>query len=313
MSEILDSGERREFESGAVRDISDGKGRMDLLPLDVVADFFDWASKTKDDTFCNVMNVTRFISEFMNSGDPEYIYKLINSFMIHEFLNKPRALIELSIHYEQGAKKYAERNWEKGINCHCYIDSALRHYFKYWRGDEDEPHNRAFLWNLFCLLWTVKHRPKCNDLPYNEVKLTEEVAVTKNDVISSDESTVITGLRSLCKPVHRRTIGLFEVDEDNQLTFGIIDDDFDFNFSKELERSNKRDIISIVTKVRFGLSDYTELIMVLGFKGVESFERFIAATKVNYPSVCHEAMCNVIDPTKFTITWADISPEDWFK
>lgn len=29
---ILDSGERREFSSGAVRDMSAGKGRMDLLP-----------------------------------------------------------------------------------------------------------------------------------------------------------------------------------------------------------------------------------------------------------------------------------------
>ena len=30
--EILDSGNRREFETGAVRDMSEGKGRMDLLP-----------------------------------------------------------------------------------------------------------------------------------------------------------------------------------------------------------------------------------------------------------------------------------------
>ncbi len=30
--EIKDSGRRREFESGAVRDIQEGKGRMDLLP-----------------------------------------------------------------------------------------------------------------------------------------------------------------------------------------------------------------------------------------------------------------------------------------
>ena len=29
---ILDSGNRREFETGAVRDMSEGKGRMDLLP-----------------------------------------------------------------------------------------------------------------------------------------------------------------------------------------------------------------------------------------------------------------------------------------
>lgn len=30
--EIKDSGTRREFETGAVRDMSEGKGRMDLLP-----------------------------------------------------------------------------------------------------------------------------------------------------------------------------------------------------------------------------------------------------------------------------------------
>lgn len=32
MKKILDSGNRREFNTGAVRDMSEGKGRMDLLP-----------------------------------------------------------------------------------------------------------------------------------------------------------------------------------------------------------------------------------------------------------------------------------------
>lgn len=36
---IKDSGERREFETGAVRDIAEGKGRCDLMPLDIVAEF----------------------------------------------------------------------------------------------------------------------------------------------------------------------------------------------------------------------------------------------------------------------------------
>lgn len=35
---IKDSGERREFDTGAVRDIQKGKGRCDLMPLDVAAD-----------------------------------------------------------------------------------------------------------------------------------------------------------------------------------------------------------------------------------------------------------------------------------
>ena len=37
---IKDSGERKEFSTGAVRDIQEGKGRCDLLPLDVVAGFY---------------------------------------------------------------------------------------------------------------------------------------------------------------------------------------------------------------------------------------------------------------------------------
>ncbi|MCQ2439520.1 MAG: hypothetical protein MJ074_07140 [Oscillospiraceae bacterium] len=37
MSEIKDSGQRTEFGTGAVRDMHEGKGRMDQLPVD----FFD--------------------------------------------------------------------------------------------------------------------------------------------------------------------------------------------------------------------------------------------------------------------------------
>ena len=40
MTQILDSGNRTEFSTGAVRDMQDDKGRCDLLPLDVVAASF---------------------------------------------------------------------------------------------------------------------------------------------------------------------------------------------------------------------------------------------------------------------------------
>lgn len=36
MSDIKDSGTRREFGTGAVRDMAAGKGRMDLLPWDAI-------------------------------------------------------------------------------------------------------------------------------------------------------------------------------------------------------------------------------------------------------------------------------------
>ena len=33
------------------------------------------------------------------------------------------------------------------------IRLALRHYLKHKRGDMDEPHDRAFVWNLLCCIW----------------------------------------------------------------------------------------------------------------------------------------------------------------
>ena len=89
---IQDSGNRREFETGAVRDIQTGKGRMDLLPA------------------C--------------------------------------ALIRLSKHFENGVQKYEERNWEKGIPIHSFIDSGLRHIMNYLDGKTDEDHLCAATWNL---------------------------------------------------------------------------------------------------------------------------------------------------------------------
>ena len=37
---IKDSGDRTEFESGAVRDMHEGKGRCDLMPLDAISIMF---------------------------------------------------------------------------------------------------------------------------------------------------------------------------------------------------------------------------------------------------------------------------------
>lgn len=49
----------------------------------------------------------------------------------------PLAIIRLSKHFEEGAKKYGERNWEKGIPINSFIDSAMRHTLKYMAGQDD--------------------------------------------------------------------------------------------------------------------------------------------------------------------------------
>lgn len=164
---ILDSGNRREFESGAVRDIQEGKGRCDLLPLDVV-------SKLLDDEFFN------YIDHFRNDGDVSSLYKALNYFSVRFWMDKndsvdgqryyPKRTIayaemclEVAKHFEEGCKKYGENNWRKGIPVHCYIDSAVRHYLKYLATWEDEPHDRAVIWNLMCAIWTCDHMPELNE------------------------------------------------------------------------------------------------------------------------------------------------------
>lgn len=106
---IADSGDRTQFSTGAVRDMHEGKGRFDLLPMCV--------------------------------------------------------LLRLARHYENGCIKYGDRNWEKGIPCHSFADSAMRHICKYMDGWRDEDHLIAAIWNLCGLAWTEEKHPELMDIP----------------------------------------------------------------------------------------------------------------------------------------------------
>lgn len=121
-SPIKDSGNRREFETGAVRDMQEGKGRCDLLPA--------------------------------------------------------VAILRLARHFENGCKKYGDRNWEKGIPIHSFIDSAIRHLLKYLDGQKDEDHLTAAAWNCICAMWTEEKHPELQDIPSRSV--TDNNVVTKS-------------------------------------------------------------------------------------------------------------------------------------
>ena len=79
-------------------------------------------------------------------------------------------LLRLAKHYERGARKYGEYNWQKGIPCHSFVDSALRHLFKYMDGWTDEDHLIAAIWNLCGLAWTEEKLPELMDIPERAVK-----------------------------------------------------------------------------------------------------------------------------------------------
>jgi len=97
-NEVKDSGQRAQFGTGAVRDLSEHKGRFDLI--------------------------------------------------------SPIALERIAQHYENGARKYSDRNWEKGIPLHSFIDSAMRHINKIQLGCTDEDHAAAAAWNIIGFIHT---------------------------------------------------------------------------------------------------------------------------------------------------------------
>ena len=64
-------------------------------------------------------------------------------------------LRELAIHYEQGAVKYGDSNWQKGQPLMRYVDSALRHINALVAGENTENHAIAAAWNMFAYRWTL--------------------------------------------------------------------------------------------------------------------------------------------------------------
>lgn len=62
----------------------------------------------------------------------------------------PAVMRALAIHFEKGAVKYGDRNWEKGIPLHTFLNSAMRHLEQVIDGRNDENHGISCIWNMIC-------------------------------------------------------------------------------------------------------------------------------------------------------------------
>lgn len=82
-------------------------------------------------------------------------------------LISPFATRRLAEWYELGSKKYAERNWEKGMPFSRYVDSAKRHLDKFIMGIADEDHLAAAAWNIFAIMHHQElHQDELDDMPH---------------------------------------------------------------------------------------------------------------------------------------------------
>ena len=50
-----------------------------------------------------------------------------------------------------GAQKYADRNWERGMNWSRVFGALMRHLWAWWRGDPCDPETgKSHLWHAGC-------------------------------------------------------------------------------------------------------------------------------------------------------------------
>ena len=70
----------------------------------------------------------------------------------------PFGMRRIAKHFENGAGKYGERNWEKGQKIMRYLDSAERHIndlkAAMLLGEQSEDHAAAVAWNMLCFMHT---------------------------------------------------------------------------------------------------------------------------------------------------------------
>ena len=172
MADLVDTGNRTDYGTGALRDMPEDKGRCDLLPLDIVS------MLTGYDEF-------KDIQMFQNTGDVDYLVSAVKEFCEREKISIAKAILEVSHQYEDGAKKYGPRNWEKGLPVWNFVDSGVRHLLKFSDGMTDEPHDRAFIWNMIGAIWTTMNKPELCEYPINLVSNHEESEQEGSDNSSS--------------------------------------------------------------------------------------------------------------------------------
>lgn len=156
---LKDTGSRTTLETGSQKEIVEGRGRYDLLPLGTIGELIYeyWLDPSVDKAqaeYSNkinriLINLELSLTEKNIETKRYHILEAVNIFIYHFLETTPLKVVpQLAKLYEAGANKYSARDWEKGRYQEIFINSALRHLFQCLNGETDEDHATAFMWNL---------------------------------------------------------------------------------------------------------------------------------------------------------------------
>lgn len=81
----------------------------------------------------------------------------------------PSFLWALAEHYGQGAKKYADKNWERGYKWSLSLDASQRHLNQWLLGEDNDEetgssHLVAAAWHLIALFFFHKYGKGTDDI-----------------------------------------------------------------------------------------------------------------------------------------------------
>lgn len=85
-----------------------------------------------------------------------------------------RPLELLAEHFGRGARKYEDRNWERGYKWSLSFGAMMRHAWAWWRGEDIDPetgspHLVAVAWHALALQEFADKHPRLDDRPKESV------------------------------------------------------------------------------------------------------------------------------------------------
>lgn len=136
-----DSGQRQQFASGMVRDVTTGKVDYTFILQGPM-----FARMIRERARSSILPA--FLAWFRGDPDADYAAMTLDAIDVAESGQMFERWSQLM---ERGAIKYERDNWMKAEGEAEYVrfkQSALRHLMQYLRGDRDEDHAAAVFFNI---------------------------------------------------------------------------------------------------------------------------------------------------------------------
>lgn len=122
-------------------------------------------------------------------------------------LMSPIALLAYAEIMAEGAARYGDRNWEKGLKMSNLVNHHITHFLKWMAGDTTEPHLKHALWNMAALVHNEELIKRgllpveLDDMP----KFTPKIKQPEEVVVQQENQTPLCN-KEYCEKKENKTI-----------------------------------------------------------------------------------------------------------